>query len=290
VIATTQPWPEVRACLDSLHNQAQAAGAEVILADGCGQGLTEEAASSYPEVIWLKAPGASVFYLRALAMSRARGEIIAVTEDHCRVKPDWCERVIAAHKQYPEAAAIGGAVENGATERLMDWASFFIVNGPSMPPIRKGERSRIALQANVSYKRRIVPPRIPQHGRMEWMFNQALRAQGETLVADGRIMVSHVQSLGFRGTCRIHFDDGRSIAGFRLQQITALERGMRLGACFVMPPLLLLRTLIPVLQKRRVLGRVLASLPLLALLLCCRATGAFIGFLAGPGDSPQRIR
>ena len=50
VIATAQPWPEVRACLDSLHAQAQEIGAEIIVADGCGRGLTDDAAAAYPEV------------------------------------------------------------------------------------------------------------------------------------------------------------------------------------------------------------------------------------------------
>ena len=290
VVATTQPWPEARACLDSLREQARVVGAEIIVADGCGRGLPDEAISSSSDITWLRLPGASVFRLRALAMARARGEIIAVTEDHCRASPDWCERIIEAHREHRDAAAIGGAVENGATERVSDWASFFIVNGASMLPIRTGERKRISLQANVSYKRRVVPESFPKLGIMEWMFNEELRERGEKLMADDRIVVSHVQSLGFADTCRIHFDDGRSIAGFRLQRINLPERGIRLAACFIMPPVLLLRTLIPVCLKRRFLGRVVASLPMLVLLHCCRAAGAFVGFIAGPGESPQRIR
>lgn len=262
----------------------------MILADGCGRGLAEEAAASYPEVTWLKSSGAAVFYLRALAASVARGEIIAVTEDHCRVRSDWCERILEAHRDYPDAAAIGGSVENGATESLTDWASFFIVNGASLAPLRAGERSKISLQANVSYKRRVIPRDVPPHGRMEWMFNQALRRQGEILVADDRIVVEHVQSLGFRATCRIHFDDGRSVAGFRLQDIALPERAIRLLACFVMPAALLVRTVVLVLRKRRLLGRLVASLPMMALLLCCRATGSFLGFIGGAGKSPLGIR
>lgn len=88
IIATSQPWPELRMCLDSLHNQAVQAGAEVIVADGTGRGLPDDVTGRYPEVTWLKAPGCSVPQLRALAMSQACGEVVAVTEDHCRVAPD----------------------------------------------------------------------------------------------------------------------------------------------------------------------------------------------------------
>ena len=290
VIATTQPWSEVRACLDSLHAQAQEIGAEVILADGCGRGLTDDAAAAYPEVRWLKSPGASVFYLRGLAMSEARGAVIAVTEDHCRVARDWCARIVAAHREYSDAAAVGGAVENGATAKLTDWASFFVVNGASLAPLRSGVRPRISGQANVSYKRRALPRDLPPLGRMEWMINQELRRRGETLMADGRIVVQHIQSLGFRGTCRIHFDDARSIAGFRLSHAALPERLLRLLACFIMPPALLVRTVAPVLQQRRLRGRLAASLPMIVLLLFCRATGSFLGFIGGAGKSPLGIR
>ncbi len=290
VIATTQPWPEVGPCLNSLQQQVRDVGGEIILADGTACGLPEQPDSLYPGIIWLKAPGASVFYLRALAMSHARGEIVAVTEDHCRVRQNWCERILAVHRKYPDTSVIGGAVENGATETLMDWASFFIVNGPALSPLKRGEQRKVTLQANVSYKRRVIPKTIPELGRMEWIFNQDLRTHGEKLRADDSIIVDHVQSLGFQGTCMIHYHDSRSIAGFRLQNIGAAERMIRLGACLIMPPALLMRTLIPVLRKRRHLSIAAACLPALAVLVSFRAAGAFVGFIRGPGNSPQQIR
>ena len=122
------------------------------------------------------------------------------------------------------------------------------------------------------------------------MSNQELRAQGEKLFIDDRIVVEHIQALGFRGTCLLHYHGSRSVAGFRLQHIGWLERGIRLGACLIMPPALLLRALILLLGKRRVLGKIITILPLLALLVCIRAAGAFVGFIAGAGSSPQQIR
>lgn len=290
VIATTQPWPEVGPCLNSLQHQVRDVGGEIILADGTARGLPEQPDSLYPGIIWLKAPGASVFYLRALAMSHARGEIVAITEDHCRARPNWCERILEVHRKYPDTSVIGGAVENGATETLMDWASFFIVNGAALSPLRSGEQKQVTLQANVSYKRHVIPKTIPELGRMEWIFNQHLRSHGEKLRADDSIIVEHVQSLGFQGTCMIHFHDSRSIAGFRLQNISTAERMIRLAACLIMPPALMIRTLIPLILKRRHLWIAAACLPALAVLVSFRAAGAFLGFITGPGNSPQQIR
>ena len=290
VVATTRPWPEVRCCLDSLHGQARQVGAEIIVADGHGKGLPDDVTDRYPEVIWLKQPGGSVFYLRGLAMARARGEIVAVTEDHCEVTPGWCERTIRAHKEYPTAAAIGGAVENGATERLIDWAHFFLVFGPFTLPIKNGETERICLQANISYKRRVIPPVVSRLGMMEMLFNEQLRQWGERLVADDQLVVYHIQSLGFLRTCATHFHNGRSIAGFRLQTIKRPERILRLAGCFMLPAVLLWRTVWPICVKRRRLAHALASLHLLALLVCCHAAGEFVGYLCGAGHSPLRLR
>jgi hypothetical protein len=125
---------------------------------------------------------------------------------------------------------------------------------------------------------------------MEWMLNEQLRRQGETLVAESLIRVAHVQPLTFAEACAIHYHDSRTIAGFRLERIRWLERVIRLGAAFVMPPLLFLRTVLPVLRKRRHWGWLVRSAPTIGVLTCCRAAGAFVGFVVGPGRSPWQIR
>jgi hypothetical protein len=288
VVATTKPWPEIEGCLDSLLKQAKTIGAEILVADGNGRGLPDMGSGSYEGVIWLKELGASVFGLRKLGMRQARGDIIA-TEDHCRVTSDWCEQIIQSHKDYPDAAAIGGAVDNGATTSLIDWANFFLVFAPFVSPIRNGPSERICLQANISYKRRVVDRIASQLGVMEMLFIRQLRNEGEVLIADDRLLVSHVQSHGFWGTFTAHFHNGRSIAGFRLEHLGGMERMLRLGSTAILPPYLLWSTLRALVSKRRFLGQVFASLPLLALLVWCHAAGEFVGYIAGPGRSPQRL-
>jgi hypothetical protein len=290
IVATTQPWPEVELCMASLHAQAMAAGAEVIVMDGNGQGWTAEADARYPGVTAMPMPGASVLQMRAQAMIRARGVVVAVTEDHCRVAPDWCARLLASHAEHPEAAVIGGAVENGSDTQVIHWASFFIVNGPAMPPLVDGPSRRVAGQATVSYKAHVVPREAPERGRMEWVLTDSLRRQGHHLVTDSRIRVSHDQPLTFGEACAIHFHDSKTIAGFRLFEMTPEERALRIAACVVMAPLLFLRTTVPLIAKGRHTGWLLKSLPMISVLCGCRAAGALAGFLVGHGTSPRRIR
>jgi hypothetical protein len=290
VLATTQPTDELRRCLQSLYGQAQDVRAEILVADGSLHGHPKALAEAYPDVIWLREPGASVFRLRALAMSQARGAIIAVTEDHCEVTPQWCARIIAALAQYPDAAAIGGIVENGAVHRLIDWTNFLLIFAPFMRPIRNGANQRISLQANISYKRRVIPRNPSDLGVMEMLFNRLLHQQGEKLLADDQLVVYHVQSHGFFGTFAAHFHNGRSIAGYRLPDMHWPEWLVRLGGCSILPAYLLWLTYRALIQKRRLLGRALACLPLLTVLTCSHAAGELVGYLAGPGRSPQQLR
>jgi hypothetical protein len=182
---------------------------------------------------------------------------------------------------------IGGAVENASRESIVSWASFFLGNGPSLPPIESRFQNKSCLQANISYKRRFLPRDIPPYGYMEWMHNLDLLRQGEQLRADDRIPVEHHQPVDFREACSLHFHVGRCVAGFRLPRIGPVERVVRLlAACSVMSPLLWLRSLWAVVRKRRHLGWLAISTPMIFVLAVCRAAGAVVGLIAGSGDSP----
>ncbi len=251
VIATTQAWPEIRGCLDSLYAQASEMGAEIIVADGNGRGLPDTE-SRYPQVRWLKALGATVFQLRALGMAAAKGDIVAVTEDHCRVTPGWCRQILRAHHEWPAAAVIGGAVENGATEHLGDWANFFIANGAFLLPIPTGEREDVTGQANISYKRGFL---------------------GSCLI--------HYHD----GRCTAGFHRPRVS---RRTWLFQLAKGLALPVRVLIDSLRL--TLRIALRKPRHRSHALASAPLIAVLLCFHAAGEFVGYLTGPGSSPSQLR
>jgi hypothetical protein len=96
---------------------------------------------------------------------------------------------------------------------------------------------------------------------MEMLFTRQLREVGEVLIADDRLVVSHVQSHGFWGTLGAHFHYGRSIAGFRLEHLAGIGRILRLGSTAILPPYLLWSTLLALLNKQRFLGKSLRVCP-----------------------------
>jgi hypothetical protein len=158
LIASIRGWPEAREAVRRINPQVHAVGGEFIVADGSGNEppSDDEMKQSGGPIRWLSLPDRSVFQLRLAGYRAARGEIIAITEDHVYVEPDWVERIIQVHRAHPNAGAVGGALYNHTDEKLVDWAAFFLTQGPFMPPLANGVAHRISGPANVSYKKRVL--------------------------------------------------------------------------------------------------------------------------------------
>ena len=223
LIATIRGWPSCREAVSRIAPQTFAAGGEFIVADGSsGEPPSDvEMAALGGPIRWLSLPGRSVFQLRLAGYRAAQGAVIAITEDHVYVEPDWIERIVEAHRQFPNAGAIGGAVLNHTDQKLVDWAAFFLTQGPFMPPLVNGVAERISGPANVTYKKRVLD-RLggdEEQGVIDFLELPAA-LQGEELVADDSIRVRHNQSQGLLRTSLAEFDNGRTIAGYRRRDMT----------------------------------------------------------------------
>ena len=288
VIATVDPWPQIKECLESLTYQVGDIKIEVMVVDGHGEGLPED--QGFSGIIRMQEIGASVFRLRALGLSKANGEIVAFTEDHCKVAPDWCKQIVDLHTAYPNVAAIGGVVENGATASLLDWVHFLIAKGPFMKPVRKGESQSVTGQENVSFKRKFLPKSFSKNGILQMSFNREMMRKGLKLMMSDRPVVWHVQSLGLVGTCTMHFHTGKCIAGFRRHHLSFLMWMLRLCSCMILPAFLTARTFHTVFTKKRQRLALIMGTPLLLLLTTCHTIGELMGYLFGPGASPSMVR
>jgi hypothetical protein len=291
-MATTQPWPAMRTALDSIYDQARGVGAELLVVDGDGRALPED--HGYNGLRWLRRPGATVFQLRAIGLAEARGEIVAVTEDHCRVAPNWCETVLRAHREHPEAAMIGGVVENSADKSSWDRAGFFISGGAHLPPIPNGEREQLTGQANISYKRWALPKALPLRGIVEADYMRELRAIGGILLNDDRLIVSHYLPLGVKGTLAIHYHDGRTSAGFTRESLSGNQRACKAALCMLIPVRAVKDSLRivarMVVRKPAYRWQAILAWPQMLVILHWHIAGELMGYLYGPGDSPRNMR
>lgn len=290
VIGTTQPWPTSKAVLDSVYEQAQSLGAELIL--GVREASGAPPADAYPFLETFEVPGASVFELRESGIARSSGAIVALTEDHCVVSQDWCRRVLEAHERFPDADVIGGAVANGACDPI-GWASFMISNGPFLPPLQTRERAIVTGHANVSFKRRALRG-WGAGGLDDGRFRRELLRCGGQLVTDGRIEVLHDQWFPPISMCIYQFHGGRALAGSQRAHLTGWPWLRRLIKVLLLP------VRVAVNAPRLALGAglknsaywtpMLRCQPWMGALLSCVYLGELIGHLTGPGRSPQQLR
>ena len=288
-VSTVQGWPEIAGEIGTVIESVKEVGGEVVVTDGSGNPAPAPDEIG-PGVVWLSYPGESVFQLRGRGYEAARGEIVAITEDHVRVPPAWARQMLDAHAAHPEATAIGGSVRNAATGNLMDWASFLIVQVNVATPIKSGAAKRLSGAVNVSYKRHAIEQMETYGGlgAMDGLHQRHLAATGATLVNDDSICVHHDQSLGFLGTTAIHYNAGRTMSGFKRQHMDAVQWIRVIGAP-VVPLARYVRTAI--LLSSRGYGALIARCtPAMLWLLYSQGVGQFIGYLAGPGDSPGKVQ
>jgi hypothetical protein len=289
-IATRQGWPGIEPCLASVLPEADAVDGEVIVADGSGR---EPPPSSYGlgRLVWLSKPDASVFQLSRLGLDHAKGPLVAVTEDHCVVHRGWARSILDAHAEHPEADAVGGAIENGSTDTAIDWASYYITQGPFQGPLPKGPARRIATEANLSFKRPALDGLSDRDGMgyIVLLHLIELHRRGAILVNDDRLVVDHFQSVSFAETSWIHFHNGRTIAAFRRPRMTRNE-WLRMGALGLLPWYRAARVVRIGFSKRRLRRQLVGAIPGILWLEACHAAGELLGYVAGAGDSPKVLR
>jgi glycosyltransferase involved in cell wall biosynthesis len=85
---------------------------EVVIVDGGSSDGTwqtlERWAEEAPNRVALREPGANISRGRNLAIERARGGVIAVTDAGVRLEPRWLERLVGALEAEPEAGVASG--------------------------------------------------------------------------------------------------------------------------------------------------------------------------------------
>ncbi|MBI4590751.1 MAG: glycosyltransferase [Candidatus Rokubacteria bacterium] len=272
-------------CLNALSRQAGAPAMEIIVPYDARLADAGSLAARFPSADFIALEGRRTYAeLRALGVRRARGALVALTEDHCTPDPDWCARIVEAHRA--PHAAIGGAVEKGP-DTTVSWAVYLYDFSRYMTPLREGP-ARYLTDCNVSYKRAALGS-IAEVWREEFhetAVNWALEARGETLWLSPRIIVRQQRTLRLVAAVRDRYAFGRLFASTRVAGATACRRAFYAGFSFLLPPLLVGRIAANVFRKRRHAGQLLRAAPALLLLTTAWAWGELVGYTTGrPGSS-----
>ena len=289
VVPSVNGAGDLLGCLAALSNQRSDVDLEVLVADRCGEPVRAEVRRLYPWVRILEAPvGTTIPDLRALAFSQATARSVAVIEDHVIVPPGWARALLDA--QAGGDIVVGGAVENAAVERVVDWAAFLCEYSHCILPLPEGPASWLTGN-NVVYPRELLARYQEVIGRGQWenRLHDAMRHDGVPLVCRPEIRVGHKKHYTVGEYLSQRYLYARSYAGARVADASL---GKRLGygaAALALPPLLMFRTVSRVLAKRRHRAELVRSLPLLAVFVVSWAFGEMVGYIAGPGDSLAKV-
>ena len=283
-------YSHLRRCLKALEAQRGASAIEV-LAPHCPDSGMAAVRREFPWVRFLEVRNLRTYRadtpgrehhdeLRARGLAEVRGEIVGLLEDHGVCAPDWCARVVEAHRQ--PFAGIGGAIEN-AVDRPLNWAVYFCDFLRYQNPLAAGE-SEFASDVNLTYKRSALERIRPIWREIfhETAVNAALRADGGKLALSPTMVVRQNRGrLRLAAALRERFIWGRSYAGTRSALVKPAARAALALLSPVLPGVLLLRMVLHVRSKRRGFGPFLRALPFTTLLVVAWSAGELVGYLTG---------
>jgi glycosyltransferase involved in cell wall biosynthesis len=290
VVACVNGLPYIAECCEHLLKQEGNVTGEIIVVDCCGEVVRTALRERFPTVRVIGVEERlSIPKLRAIGMGQAKGRLIAILEDHCNVAPRWFEVIERAHRAGYQA--IGGAVENGSTERTVDWAVFFCEYARFMLPVAKGVVPEITGNNSV-YDREVLEKLGPEFLQEVWeaFLHQKMRELGVPFYSDPELVVSHKKEFGYGYFVSQRYHYSRSFSGMRMEGAPLWKKLAVAGATpILLPPLLLWRMTRTVWKKGRHRKEFLKSVPVICTFLLPWMWGEVVGALCGPGTSLQKV-
>jgi glycosyltransferase involved in cell wall biosynthesis len=110
VVPTYNRGAALSVCLEALLAQDYP-DYKILLSDDGSTDDTAQVAARYPRIVYLRRENRGPAAARNRGIERARGEIVAFTDDDCRVPPNWLSRLADGYRRYPEVAGVGGYLD-----------------------------------------------------------------------------------------------------------------------------------------------------------------------------------
>jgi len=277
-------------CLESLRDQVDPAHTEVLVVDRCGGETAARVRRRHPFVTLIEPrldhrPG--VPELRAIGAERARGDVVAILEEHCVAPPNWIATIRSSFR--PDDAAIGGPILPQDYGRLRDWVVYLSEYHSFLPPWPEGERTSLN-GANTAYDReKLLGHRdVLRTGYWEVVLHPAVAQEGRfrSVPAMG---VIHTGPFDYRYYLSQRYLLSRVWGGARRERVGLSRRLLYLGAAPLFPGLLLARIARCVARSEVPLRRYLLALPLLVPVAVAYVWGEWLGYLMGVGDALEKV-
>jgi glucosyl-dolichyl phosphate glucuronosyltransferase len=190
----------------------------------------------------LREPRPGISHARNAGIARARGSIIAFTDDDIRVHGDWVDAIADAFATYPDAAVVGGRVLPSwscpppAWLQRESWGPLAIVDYGPEPFIVDRDRPLCLIGANVAMRASafdevgLFSPAFPRGQDQEWI--ERLYHRGgfgvylPSIVVSSPIASERMTKQYHRAW---HFRRGRFLARMRIPRLEATRAGRPFG-------------------------------------------------------------
>ena len=282
-------YRDLRGCLQALTDM-DAVETEIVVIDRLGPHVREYVRRDFPHATVLAVPpDATIPAMRAIGFERASAPCVGVIEDHVIVPQDWGRRMLDVLGEGYDV--VGGSVVNAATENLVDWASFLCEYSGALPPLPAGPSQGLPGN-NIVYRKAVLDryKDVIAEGKWENNLHGAMLRDGVTLMMQPDIVVGHKMHYTFQSYLSQRFLYSRSFAGARVREAPLSKRLVYGAAACALPPVLLYRTVQRIVSKKRHLGHLVKSLPMLSVFVVSWAAGEAVGYIMGAGNSLSKVR
>ena len=290
VIASKVGAPFIEQCLDSVRAEAEALTAEVVVVAAGPGSYASRLAADFPWARIIHAPDIrKVPAMRRRGVEAAKGEYIAVIEEHCSAKGDWLATALAAHTRG-QYAGVGGPIVDFDYDNVADWVVYFLEYNSALPPAPSGEVTNLP-DVNIMYRKDALTAHaeLLDDGYWPMTLHPTLLAQGMKLLSVPDMIVYHRGPFPFAYYLRQRYLFSRAFAGVRARNQSALKRWVYVLGGPLIPFFLLARISMTVLRKRCRIGKYIRALPLLSFAVIVLVAGEWVGCVLGPGDALSRV-
>ncbi len=291
IVVTAGTFRTLRRTVRHLRAQTVANQIELVIVAPSAEAIADHSAEDFAGFHSVQAvfPGPIPNVDRAIVdgVYVAKGDLIAMIEDHAYPEPDWAWHTIESFKDGWGGAAC--TVVNANPDGLLSWTNLLIAYGPWTEPSRSGERPTLPAH-NTVYRRELLleygESLRDKLGRSA-LLPADLQKKGHRLYFVSAARVAHVNPSRFSATANLRFNAGRLYGANRARENdwTPLHRIIYVLGSPAIPFIQyrnLRRELFRNGRRKELLPRVLPGLFLGSVL---DTLGQVFGYAFGPGPS-----
>ncbi len=289
VVPAVNTMRDVLDCLAALERQHGEVDLEVLVVNRLGAEIREQVPLHFPWVRVIEVePRTTIPKMRAIAFRDATRAAVAVIEDHVMVPEGWAASLLAALEESD--GVVAGSVENAATGSLLDWACFLVEYHHLIPPIGSGVVAGLTGN-NVVYRRDLLRrfEHVIDKGNWENDLHEAMREAGVDLICRPEIVIGHKKHYTFGEYLTQRYLYARAYAGAR---VAGESKGRKIFyglSAFALPVLLYIRIMSQIISKRKHLGLLVLSQPMIICFIASWTLGEIVGYFSGPGNALGRV-